>query len=138
MNLETLRASLKKHEGVKAKLYRDTEQHLTGGVGHNFDEPLPAKLVDLILDYDISVCIEELDRAFPIWRSVSTARQNVLIELQFNLGATRLGQFVQFWAAVGRQDWITASAELLKSHWATQVKGRADTLAKRFLDDVEE
>ena len=135
MNLDALKDSLKKHEGVKASLYKDTEGHLTGGVGHNFDQPLPAKLIDLILDFDIQVSIEELDRAFPIWRTVSSNRQSVLLELQFNMGANRLGQFVQFWAAIGRQDWITASAELLKSKWATQVKGRAETLATRLLED---
>lgn len=137
MNLETLKKSLKAHEGVKASLYKDTEGHITGGVGHNFDNPLPEKLIDLILDFDVTVAIEELDRAFPSWRIHSTARQNVLIELMFNLGAPRLGQFTRFWFALSHKDYVTAAKELLQSKWATQVKGRANTLADRLMDDTE-
>lgn len=129
MNLEALKISLNKHEGRKNKLYRDTEGHLTGGVGHNFDQPLPEVLIDLILDFDISVAVEELDRVFPSWRTHSANRQNVLVELMFNLGAPTFQKFQKFWYAMGQNDYETAADELLASKWATQVHGRADTLA---------
>ena len=129
MNLEVLKASLIKHEDWKNDLYRDSEGHLTGGVGHNFDEPMPDALVNLILDYDISVRIAELDRVFPSWRTHSDNRQNVLVELMFNMGAPRLQGFVKFWYAMAQNDYETAANELLASKWATQVHGRADTLA---------
>ena len=129
MNLEVLKASLNNHEGRKNKLYRDTEGHLTGGVGHNFDEPLPEKLIDLILEFDISVAIEELDRVFPSWRTHSSNRQNVLVELMVNMGAPTLQEFRKFWYAMGQNDYETAANELLSSKWATQVHSRADTLA---------
>ena len=137
MNLDSLKKSLKAHEGVKASLYKDTEGHITGGCGHNFDQPLPDKLIELILDFDVQVAIEELDRAFPSWRTHSSARQNVLIELMFNLGAPRLGQFIRFWYALEQRNYPVAAQELLQSKWATQVKGRAETLAKRLLEDLE-
>jgi len=136
MNLDSLKKSLKAHEGVKASLYKDTEGHVTGGCGHNFDQPLPDKLIELILDFDVQVAIEELDRAFPSWRTHSSARQNVLIELMFNLGAPRLGQFIRFWYALEQRNYSVAAQELLQSKWATQVKGRAETLATRLKDDV--
>ena len=138
MNLDSLKKSLKAHEGVKASLYKDTEGHITGGCGHNFDQPLPDKLIDLILDFDVQVAIEELDRAFPSWRTHSSARQNVLIELMFNLGAPRLGQFIRFWYALEQRNYPVAAQELLSSKWATQVKGRAETLAKRLREDLHE
>lgn len=138
MNPEALRKSLKLHEGVKNRPYRDSEGLLTVGVGHLLDATMPDKLIDLILDYDIGLAIEELDRAFPIWRTLSTARQNVLIELMFNLGSPRLSKFVRFWAAIGKQDYAQASQELLTSKWADQVKGRAVTLAKRLREDLLE
>ena len=138
MNLDSLKKSLKAHEGVKSSLYKDTEGHITGGCGHNFDQPLPDKLIELILDFDVQVAIEELDRAFPSWRTHSSARQNVLIELMFNLGAPRLGQFIRFWYALEQRNYPVAAQELLSSKWATQVKGRAETLAKRILEDLHE
>ena len=135
MNLDSLKKSLKAHEGVKASLYKDTEGHTTGGCGHNFDQPLPDKLIELILDFDIQVAIEELDRAFPSWRTHSNARQNVLIELMFNLGAPRLGQFIRFWYALEQKNYSVAAQELLLSRWAIQVGKRAVTLANRFRED---
>ena len=138
MNLDSLKKSLKAHEGVKASLYKDTEGHITGGCGHNFDQPLPDKLIELILDFDVQVAIEELDRAFPSWRTHSSARQNVLIELMFNLGAPRLGQFIRFWYAMEQRNYPVAAQELLSSKWAAQVKGRAETLAKRLKEDLHE
>lgn len=135
MNLEALKISLNKHEGRKNKLYRDTEGHLTGGVGHNFDQPLPEVLIDLILDFDISVAVEELDRVFPSWRTHSEARQTVLVELCFNLGAPRLKEFTKFWFAMQQQNYDEASRQLLDSKWAKQVKGRADTLTRRLRED---
>lgn len=138
MNPEALRKSLKQHEGVKNRPYRDSEGLLTVGVGHLLDATMPDKLIDLMLDFDIGLAIEELDRAFPIWRTLTTPRQNVLIELMFNLGAPRLAKFIKFWAAIGRNDYAQASQELLQSKWADQVKGRAVTLAKRLREDLLE
>lgn len=136
MQLDLLRKSLIAHEGSKSRLYHDTEGNLTGGVGHNFSQPLPQILIDSILDFDIKTAINELDRVFPIWRSLSSPRQNVVIELMFNMGAPKLSEFRNFWVAVGQKDYDQASAELLNSKWAKQVGKRAETLAKRFKEDL--
>ena len=136
MNLEALKASLKSHEGINRLPYRDSTGNETVGVGHNLDAPMPEKLIDLILEFDVSLAIEELDRAVPSWRQHSEARQNVLIELSFNLGMPKLGKFIRFWFAMEQKDYVQASQELLQSKWAEQVKGRAITLANRLKDDV--
>ena len=135
MNLEALKESLKNHEGVKRFPYRDTEEKLTIGVGHLLDAEMPPKLIDLILEFDISVAVEELDRVFPSWRTHSEARQTVLVELCFNLGAPRLKEFTKFWFAMQQQNYDEASRQLLDSKWAKQVKGRADTLTRRLRED---
>jgi lysozyme len=121
---------------VKSRPYRDTEGLLTVGVGHLLDATMPDALIELILDFDISVAIEELDRAFDGWRDHSPERQNVLIELQFNLGANRLAGFVKFWAAMKARDYARASQELLASKWAAQVGKRSTTLARRLQENT--
>jgi len=136
MNLEALKGSLKAHEGVNKLPYRDSLGNETVGCGHLLDAPMPDKLVDLILEFDISVAVEELDRAVPSWRQHSEARQTVLAELAFNLGMPRLGKFNRFWYAMEQKDYVTASQELLNSKWAEQVKARALVLANRLKDDV--
>ncbi len=136
MEIQSLKASLIQHEGDKDLPYKDSNNHLTIGIGHNLDQPMPEKLRQLILDYDIGVALDELDRAFPDWREHSVARQNVLIEMMFNLGAPTFEQFVRFWAAMRNKDYDTASTELLSSRWAQQVHGRAVTLARRIREDT--
>ena len=132
MNRQRLSDSLRKHEGVRSIPYTDTEGHLTVGVGHLMSEPLPDAVIDLLLQNDIDKAVRELDRQFFGWSVHNEARQEVLIELVFNLGAPRLAKFVKFWDALGRRDYQAAATELLASRWAEQVKGRAVTLAKQM------
>src|SRR6185369_8902972 len=100
-------------------------------------EPMDDELIDLILDYDIRRSVKELDRAFKGWREHDDVRQNVLVELQFNMGAVVLGRFKQFWAAMQRKDYATAADELLDSAWAGQVGERAETLAERIRHGIQ-
>jgi lysozyme len=132
LNLSRLSQSLRKHEGVRALPYVDSEGHATVGVGHKLTEPLPDSVIDLLLRADIDKAIAELDRAFFGWTVHNAARQEVLAELSFNLGAPRLAGFIKFWKALDRRDYNAAADELLDSLWAKQVKGRAITLAEQM------
>ena len=49
--------------------------------------------------------------------------------MMFNMGRPRLSQFKMFLAALQAGDYEMASTEMLDSKWASQVKGRATTLA---------
>lgn len=131
MNLDKLKASLRKHEGVRHQPYRCTAGALTIGVGRNLDaKGLSSDEIEILLDRDIHDCIFDLGRERHGWRAHSSARQNVLIELAFNLGMPRLNLFVKMWQALEDRDYIKASEEMLSSHWAAQVGQRAVTLAQ--------
>jgi len=132
MNRQRLTVSLKKHEGTKAVPYLDSEGNWTVGVGHLMSEPFPDAVIDLLLQNDIDKAVRELDRAFFGWTAHNEARQEVLIELVFNMGAPRLAKFIKFWDALGRRDYQSAATEMLNSKWAEQVKGRAVTLARQM------
>lgn len=129
MNESRLRASLELHEGISLKPYTDTTGHLTIGIGKNLDSGITMGQAYRLLDDDIAVCLKELDRYQPGWQRHNDVRQNVLIEMQFNLGAPRLGMFRKMWAALGNLDYNAAAREMLDSRWADQVKDRAVTLA---------
>jgi lysozyme len=90
---------------------------------------------DVWLIEDVKKAIKELDRAAQGWRNHSETRQNVLIELCFNLGMPRLLGFVKFWSALRSQSYAVAAQELLASKWAKQVGQRAITLAARMETD---
>jgi len=130
MNMPELVKSLRLHEGDRNLPYEDEGGILTIGVGHNLERPISKAAISQILQDDIAEAVSELNRAFKGWDSHDSARQNVLVELMFNLGANRLKGFVNFWAAMGRKDYDAAALELLDSRWAKQVKeGRANRLA---------
>ena len=70
-----------------------------------------------------------VDRYHPGWTHLDDVRQNVLLEMCFNLGAPRLNQFYKMWEAVERRDFKEAAAQMLDSKWAQQVGQRAITLS---------
>lgn len=130
MNFTKVKQSLKAHEGLRNLPYEDTEGNLTIGVGHSLETPLSARAIETILEDDIHLHMQELDRVLPQWRTHSDNVQDTLLELAFNLGAPRLLTFKKMLKALDNRDYLTASAEMLDSKWAVQVGKRAETLAE--------
>jgi lysozyme len=130
MDYTRLIAQLRKHEGVEHKPYTDTVGKLTIGVGRNLDDRgLSDHEIDFLLQNDIQLVEEELDQWWPHWRSLNQTRQLVVADMMFNMGRPRLSQFKMFLAALQAANYEMASTEMLDSKWASQVKGRATTLA---------
>jgi lysozyme len=131
MNIEELRKSLIKHEAIKLKPYRCTADKLTIGVGRNLDDNgITEKEALMLLDNDIENCTKDLDRNVSGWRSHNEFRQNVLVELCFNIGINRMLGFKKMLAALQKNDYATAAVEMLDSKWAKQVGQRSATMAQ--------
>ena len=137
MNKSLLLESIRKHEGLSLLPYEDTEGHLTIGFGHNLDSGITIQQAYLLLESDLEICMTELDKGFPGWREHPEHVQNVLIEMQFNLGRPRLSKFKKMWTALSNDDYETAAKEMLDSKWAEQVGHRAETLAKQMSEGFE-
>jgi len=137
MNLDRLQESLRVHEGLKLKPYTDTEGHLTIGFGHNLDNGITIKQAYALLADDIDTAKKELDRYLPGWMGHDDARQNVLIEMVFNMGMPRLSGFKKMLAALDSRDYAQAAKEMEDSKWAKQVGARAQTLAKQMREGWE-
>jgi len=119
---------LRRHEGVRNHVYRDTENLETIGVGRCIAEGslgLSDDEVDYLLGNDLKRCIEELKTAFDWYEKLDPVRQDVMISLCFNLGLTRLLKFEKALAGMENSDWETASTEFMDSRWSTQVGERA-------------
>lgn len=132
MNLDKLQESLRIHEGVSLKPYTCTAGHLTIGIGHNLDNGITIKQAYALLSDDIDTAKKELDRYLPGWMGHDDARQNVLIEMVFNMGMPRLSGFKKMLAALDSRDYAQAAKEMEDSKWAKQVGARAQTLAKQM------
>ncbi len=136
MDRHRLTESLKAHEGLELTPYLDTTGNLTVGYGHNLNLPIGQAEADAYLDADIDTAIAGAKRALgeEAFEALDDTRQEVLVEMAFNLGGAGLAKFRNALAAVREGDYVHAASEMLDSLWARQVGGRAEALATRMSD----
>lgn len=133
MNRKRLEAQLSIDEGRRKRIYLDTASppKWTGGVGRNLtDRGFSDDEVDLMLSNDIALAVKDARQLVPGFDQLDDVRQEVLTNMSFNLGYTRLAGFKKFIAAVNASEFAEASLEMLDSKWAKQVGDRAQRLSK--------
>jgi lysozyme len=129
---EKLLEMLKRHEGVKSHVYLCSAGYETIGVGRNISNTgmgLFDDEVDYLLENDIARVIKELSSEYPWFTDLDDVRKDAIIDISFNLGATRLRGFRRALAAMEVADYTLAAKEFLDSKWSRDVKGRAHELA---------
>ena len=118
MNNEKLKESLIQNEGIKQYVYTCPKGYKTIGVGRNLEtKGLSKAEIMYLLENDILDCKLFLEDIFKDFHSLSDARQNVLIEMVFNLGNGGFNQFKKLIQAIKEKDFIKASEEMLNSKW---------------------
>ena len=130
--MEQLIEMLKRHEGVKSHVYKCSAGYESIGVGRNISKTglgLSEDEVQYLLESDISRVIKELSSEYPWFNDLDDVRKDAMIDISFNLGATRLRGFKRALAAMDAADYKTASLEFLDSKWSRDVKGRSAELA---------
>jgi len=131
---ENLVAMLKVHEGVETHAYKCSASKITVGVGRNIDPEggigISDDEIDYLLQNDINRVYAELDSEYEWFSDLDEVRQDVMMDIAFNLGATKLRLFKKALLAMSVGDWDTAAEEWLDSRWAKQVKGRATELTE--------
>ena len=133
MNKTRLINSIKNHEGKRCLPYCDSEGRLTIGYGHNLDEkPLTDDVLELLLKHDVEDAITQARRVLPYFDSLDENRQEVVVEMVFNLGLNGFKSFKKMLRALRRRDYATAAMEMLDSRWHEQVGERAEVLAERM------
>jgi len=144
MNRESVFEQLKIDEGVVYEIYKDHLGYPTFGVGHLVLESDPEfgqdvgtpvteertkQCFEKDLDTSISECVALYGDGFTDWPGVV---QEVLVNMMFNMGRTRLGKFNNFRKALEAQDWKQAGIEGRDSRWHKQVTNRAERLMERL------
>lgn len=131
INRERLATHLMGDEGVSLKPYRCTDGRLTIGVGRNLDDKGISRAEAMaMLQSDIDDALKDARAVVGNFDELSAVRQEVLANMALNLGRTRLAGFKKMLAAVAVGDFNEASAQMLDSKWASDVKGRAVRLAR--------
>ena len=121
--------------------YPDPGGVYTIGFGHtgpDVYEGLSCTVAEAVawLAHDIAHAEHELDLNLPWWRTLNDPRQDVLVQMCFNLGIGGLLEFHHMLADCQLSDWNGAAAEMLASEWSVQVGNRAKVLSKTMLTGV--
>lgn len=126
---------LQADEGLRLKMYRDVTGHLTIGYGHNMLKPISEDVAERILYDDIKDAIDRMPHK-DIYDQLDGVRQEVLVNMCFNLGPRGLKSFKRMWVALSVGHYILAAQEMLSSRWAEQVGDRSKRLAKAMESGV--
>lgn len=135
MNMARLTDTLVRHEGAVRKNgrhmpYTDTTKHLTIGFGRNLtDRGLSEDEARLLLYNDVQDVINGLRKSFWWFNELDDVRQEVVINMAFNLGLVGFSKFKNTIAHISAGEYEQAAAGMLQSLWASQVGRRATELA---------
>lgn len=125
-----------KDEGYRGVAYLDTVQVWTVGYGSTRFFGSPVKEHDSVtpeqariqLRADIFGAIIDTQKLFPRFNELDDVRQEVLVNMCYNLGPNRLAQFRNLRGAIEGLAFNRAAQEMVDSKWYQQVGGRGQRL----------
>jgi len=121
-----LAGQLVRHEGLRLYPYRCTKGKLTIGVGRNIeDNGINREEALFMLENDIERSRKELENNLPWFSKLNEVRQDVLINMCFNMGITALLEFKKTIEYIEAGDFDSASVEMLDSKWAREDVGES-------------
>ena len=145
MDRHAVYEQLKIDEGVEYEIYLDHLGYPTFGVGHLVLETDPehgAEVGTSISEDRVKECFEkDLDTAISecnalyedgVFGDLPGEVQEILVNMMFNMGRTRLSKFKKMHAAILESNWTEAAKEGRDSLWYRQVTNRAERLMERL------
>ena len=138
--MEALEDRVKRHEGFRNTVYKDTLDKRTVGYGHlcvedfwedgkEYDE----EFLTSILKKDLKNAVEGAERLLKNCSILHNSAKEIVIEMVFQLGETGVSKFKNMLKALENgPDYKVASIEMLDSRWAKQTKNRAEELANEM------
>tara|TARA_Y100000592_G_scaffold6898_1_gene9870 strand:- start:871 stop:1323 length:453 start_codon:yes stop_codon:yes gene_type:complete len=150
MNIEQCKAEIKRHEGEVLEIYEDSLGYKTLGVGHLCQPSDPEydwevgtevsqEVVDLYFEDDFDKHLAEAIHVFgteEAFYNLPENIQHVLVNMCFNLGASRLSNFKNMLLACREHNWEQMSVEMENSRWYSQVGRRSRELQESVLNTV--
>ena len=138
--IEQIKNRIKKHEGFRNKVYKDTLNKRTIGYGHlcvedwweDGKEYTEAEL-ERVFDKDFETAKNSASNLYKDC-SIEDEAKGIIIEMVFQLGPTGVSKFKKMWVALKNTppNYKEAAVQMLDSRWAKQTKNRAESLAKQM------
>ena len=143
IDIEQLKETLKVDEGVVYEIYNDHLGYPTFGIGHLVLEgdpehgaavgtPVSEDRVDECFEKDVESVISDCKKLHEGWDGYPQEVKQIVANMMFNMGLTRLSKFSKHNAALFAGDWKTAAVEGRDSRWYNQVTNRAERLMTRL------
>jgi lysozyme len=135
--MDNITRQLRGDEGARKTVYVDSLGFQTIAVGRLVDPRKPGSglrdsEINLMLANDIDDRRAALLVALPWFKDLDEARQGVLLNMAFQLGAQGLLGFHDMLKAVGRGDYVAAAGEILASTYGKQTPLRAQRMFKQM------
>ena len=143
--MSKLSEQLKRHEGFRQHVYKDTVGLDTIGYGYCLSQnPLNLTsneigiyrregIKEMVADYILNRCIDEFRKTLLVkvegFNDLDAVRQDCLINMAFNIGVGGVLKFKNTLAHIRAGQYELAACEMLESNWAKQVHNRANELA---------
>jgi lysozyme len=140
------------HEGIREYAYEDTEGNPTIGIGfnladkdnkkilasmgYNVKEVIAGKIrltepvIRSLYERSIAKATKDANNWLPNLSEQPESVQKAVIDMSFNLGATKLAGFAKTREALINKNYQEASKQMMDSKWAKQVGKRANTLSE--------
>lgn len=155
VDMGAVKDQIKRHEGVKYKVYNDSRGIPTIGIGFNLRDADANYVKSLGLDLrklrsgqqtlndaQINTWFDrEFERAVEIAKSFApnleqlpAEVQMVLINMSYNLGERKIFGFEKMRAAIMQGNYLEAAKEMKDSKWFDQVGNRSEELAQIMSD----
>ena len=145
MDRHAVYEQLKIDEGVEYEIYLDHLGYPTFGVGHLVLETDPEHgqevgtqisedRVKECFEKDLDTAISECNALYEdgVFGDLPGEVQEILVNMMFNMGRTRLSKFKKMHAAILESNWTEAAKEGRDSLWYRQVTNRAERLMERL------
>ena len=143
MDLEKLRKQLEIDEGVKYEIYLDHLGYPTFGIGHlvipsdkEYREDVGTRVseerVRECFDKDVESVLRDCTLLYKDFNELPEEAQQIIANMMFNMGYTRLSKFRGMKKGVDARDWNKATDEMVDSRWYKQVTNRANRLVERM------
>ncbi len=143
MDTDVLRKQLEIDEGCVLSIYKDHLGYPTFGIGHLVleSDPEHGKPVGTAVsetrmleafDHDVVSVVADCHILYPDFEALPEEAQQIIGNMMFNMGRTRLSKFKNMKRAVDARQWKTASVEMMDSAWYRQVPNRAQRLVDRM------
>lgn len=133
MNFERLESRVCQDEGFRAEPYLDTVNVPTIGYGTTRilgkavsmnDPDISEPIARQLLHMDLFTACKDAQSLFPRFDEMNDVRQEVLANMAYNLGKSRLGGFTRLLFAAESLDYSGMAEQMKDSKWFKQVGQR--------------